>query len=230
MHNLLLVVMLICCSSYALAEQNFSVKNNATIVGIASKQEITRINFRGEKVAALHYIGNEFHYDIYESDVYLKAAVQEKPINFFVRTENGRTYKFILEIKDIPATQIFVDGQYLKKQILSQEKSQKTSLFKQNVSQLLKVLEIEEPHLGFIFKARNKKSKRGDLGMHSVLTASGKGLVGEKIILQNNSQKQLQLHDHEFMGSDIAAVHLVEGNLLPGERTTLMLVKRSSNG
>lgn len=206
----------------ALAEQNFSVGNNATIVAIASKQEITRINFGGERVAALHYIGNEFHYDINESDIYLKVFAQDKPINFFVRTENGKTYKFILDVKDIPATQIFVGKQHNKKHT----RSKRASLFRQNISQLVRVLKIEEPYLGFDFKRQGTKSKKGHMLMHSVLTASGKGLIGEKIVLSNISNEELNISNHDFIEPGIAAIYLGKNNLLPNEKTILIRIKR----
>jgi hypothetical protein len=119
-----------------------------------------------------------------------------------------------------------VGKEHLKKQSFGRARSKKVSLFKQNISQLVRVLKSEESHLGFALNRQDKKSKTGNVSMHKVLIGKGKGLIGEKIILQNNSEEQLRINSYDFAEPGFAAIYLAKNNLSPHERTILIRIKR----
>ena len=87
-------------------EQSFIVRNNDTIVATISKREITRIAFESD-ITFISSIAGELEYTTKDQDLYLRPNV-EKPINFFVKTADENTYKFLVNAKSIPATQIFI--------------------------------------------------------------------------------------------------------------------------
>ncbi len=213
-------------SGAAHAEQVFYVDNNETIIGIASTQEITRLSIAGDRIISLNYVDGEFSYNIQQNDLYLRANIHNKPINFFVSTESGRSYKFILEVKDIPATQIFVHPKRVANKTFKRQASKKVSSFQSNISKIIKVLESEEKHLGFVLRPYKYRFKRDGLNQQGVMQANGKGLIGEKLSLQNYSTKVLKIKNQEFMTPGVIGVYLSKDVLTPGEKTTLIRISR----
>ncbi|MSO14576.1 type-F conjugative transfer system secretin TraK [Rickettsiales endosymbiont of Trichoplax sp. H2] len=88
-------------------ENIFYAKNNEKIYLVLSQKEINRIQFLGDKVDSLHYTEGEIEYNPAEEDLYLKVKV-EKPVNFFVKVESGKTYQFLVVTSDVPSVQVFV--------------------------------------------------------------------------------------------------------------------------
>ncbi len=92
------------------ADQSFFLKSNEnTIKAAISKSEITRISLLND-IESIHSLKGEIEYEITGKDLYLRANI-DKPVNFFVKTVSGKTYKFITSIENIPAQQIFIRAQ-----------------------------------------------------------------------------------------------------------------------
>ena len=109
----LLGVILLLLNGHAHADQIFHLNGNEnTITTAISKTEITRISFISE-IESVHSLKGELEYEIVGKDIYLRAFV-DKPINFFVKTFSGKTYKLITTPKNITATQIFVRNLVVK--------------------------------------------------------------------------------------------------------------------
>ena len=87
-------------------EQTFVVRNNDMVLATISKKEITRIAFESD-ITFISSIAGELEYTTKDQDLYLRPNV-EKPINFFVKTADEHTYKFLVNAKSAPATQIFI--------------------------------------------------------------------------------------------------------------------------
>lgn len=105
--NLLIFLLVAVLTFDAFADQTITLNANENTVNAAiSKEEITRISFASD-LESVHSLKGELEYEILGKDLYLRALTI-KPINFFVKTQNGRTYKFITNPENIPATQIFV--------------------------------------------------------------------------------------------------------------------------
>ena len=103
---------------YAKDVWHYEIRNNDTIIAQISQKEISRINLKGEVIEKLHFIDGELEFIKEEEDLYLRPLVT-KPINMFLKTESGNTYKILLEVVDVPACQIFITKkQSLKKQPL----------------------------------------------------------------------------------------------------------------
>jgi hypothetical protein len=96
--------------------QEFYVNNNSEIKALASKNEITRISF-DSPVTEVHAISEEIEYVINGRDIYLRMLLEEKPINFFVKTDDNNTYKLLLVAQDGPGTQIFIHNKSVSSKI-----------------------------------------------------------------------------------------------------------------
>ena len=104
---------LLLIATHAWADETVHLKaNENTITTAISKTEITRISFLSE-VESIHSIKGELEYEIVGRDIYLRAFA-DKPINFFLKTFSGKTYKLIATPENIPATQVFVKSQVIK--------------------------------------------------------------------------------------------------------------------
>jgi hypothetical protein len=103
---ILILLPLVANAKGMLQEQTFILRNNDTVIAHISKKEITRIVFESD-ITFISSIAGELEYTTKGQDLYLRPNV-EKPINFFVKTEDDQTYKFLLNAKDSPSTQIFI--------------------------------------------------------------------------------------------------------------------------
>jgi hypothetical protein len=103
---ILILLPIIATAKGALQEQTFILRNNDTVIAHISKKEITRIVFESD-ITFISSIAGELEYTTKGQDLYLRPNV-EKPINFFVKTEDDQTYRFLVDAKDSPSTQIFI--------------------------------------------------------------------------------------------------------------------------
>lgn len=55
----------------------------------------------------LHYTDGEMEFSIEEGDLYIKIKT-EKPVNFFIKMESGRTYQMLVITSDTPSAQYFI--------------------------------------------------------------------------------------------------------------------------
>lgn len=107
------VLVMVLVSGHADRDQTFYLgANENTVIAVISKTEISRISFLKE-IESVHLVKGEIEYEITGRDLYLRAFV-DKPINFFVKTFAGKTYKFIVTPQDLSATQIFIKSAVIK--------------------------------------------------------------------------------------------------------------------
>ena len=108
-----LATVLLLLGTQAWADETLYLKaSENTVTATISKTEITRISFLSE-IESVHSVKGELEYEIVGRDLYLRAYV-DKPINFFVKTFSGKTYKLITNTEHIPATQVFVRAETTK--------------------------------------------------------------------------------------------------------------------
>ena len=106
-------VILLSLASHAFADETFYLKaSENTVTAAISKSEISRVTFNSE-IESVHSLKGELEYEIVGKDLYLRAFV-DKPINFFVKTFSGKTYKLITTPENIAATQVFIRTEAIK--------------------------------------------------------------------------------------------------------------------
>ncbi len=213
-------------------EQKFNTHNNGIIKAFASKDEITRIAFEAQ-VTEVHAISQELEYVVNGKDIYLRLQQAEKPINFFVKTEDEMTYKLILAANEMPATQIFIHNQKAKLTLSesisvsrTEYRIQPTSELKNRIAKIIQLTLEPQRHLGFtiVSKNLNLSSSNKALKMQLVGTVSGNMLRAEKIYIANKSDKLQKLNLKDLMSKDYLAVYLAKEELLPKEECVLIRI------
>lgn len=220
-----------------IAQQKFTVPNNGEVSAFASKSEITRIAFEAP-VTEIHALSEEIDYVIQGQDIYLRLTT-EKPVNFFVKTEDEMTYKLILVASDIPSTQVFIHNKDLRLADTAQTKyfaeyfGQISPELKSRIAKIIEVslnptkstkylgYNITPKHLNLISPVETEYKS---LKMKLIAEVSGNKLISEKIYLRNSSDKPQKLHLKDFASSEYLAVYLAKTELLPKEECVLIRV------
>lgn len=204
--------------------QEFTAHNNAEVKAVASKSEITRLAF-DSPVAEIHALSEEIEYAINGKDIYLRLTA-EKPVNFFVKTEDEMTYKIILITSDIPSTQVFIHRFATVDKSQTEYFNQVSPELKTRIAKLIEVTLNPTKYLGFniIPKYLNLISPVKDLKMKLVAQVSGNKLIAEKIHLRNASNKTQKLNLKDFISLEYLAVYLSKAELLPKEESMLIRI------
>ena len=241
-----IVPILIAQNIYAADVWNYEVKNNDTIIAQISEKEISRINLKGEVIDRLHFIDGEIEFIKEEEDLYIKPLVK-KPINMFLKTESGNTYKILFDVVDVPACQIFItkerksrtstaakgklakqqNGSNGKKLVqLNKEQVDRSpaSFEEKRISKIINILEIEDKNFGFKLKKARGNYKSKKYLIKKEMTATGAGLYAEKFIIKNISKELQILEEKEFTGEKIKAVYLSQEKLAPEQAAVLIKV------
>lgn len=97
-----------------LAQQIFDVTRDSEIVAAISKREVTRLSATADRITQI--VKGDLPYtmthDPDQGDVYFRPEFADitKPINLFVTTEKGFTYKVVLVPKDVPSVHIVLNN------------------------------------------------------------------------------------------------------------------------
>ncbi len=204
--------------------QEFTVHNNAEIKALASKAEITRLAF-DSNVSEIHALSEEIEYAINGRDIYLRLTA-EKPVNFFVKTEDEMTYKIILVASDIPSTQVFIHKFAVIDKSQTEYFNQVSPELKNRIAKIIEVTSNPTKYLGYNItpKHLNLSSPVKDLQMKLVTQVNGNKLVAEKVHLRNSSDKTQKLNLKDFISAEYLAVYLSTTELLPKEECVLIRI------
>ncbi len=217
-------------SKNAQAEQQFNVANNGTITAVASKRELTRISFNAN-VSVVNAIAGELEYIVNDRDIYLRTNA-EKPVNFFVKLEEGSTFKFILSVEDIPATQIFVksnlqvdSANFISKPQTYHNESISPEL-KKRIAKIITVALHPKKYIGYDIVPQSKRldSPKENLKMELIGTITGNMLKAEKIYVSNKSKVSQNINLSDFITKKHLAVYLAKTSLLPKEQCVLIRI------
>lgn len=204
------------------SEQSFFVANNDCVIATASKKEITRILFDND-IEGVEAIAGELQYNIKGRNLYLRTA-EEKPVNFFVSTEGNNTYKFILDIRDIQANQIFIHEKSIKEEIHYRN----NQISEELLGRIRKIINIAlkpKANVGFSIKKVSKSlGNINDISLLKVTEITGKRLRAEKIIMTNESEVSYQVKLSDFMDEGVLAVYSPSTVLESQEKGILIMI------
>ncbi len=100
---------------YAVAQQVTSVVDDGEVLAVISKREITRISLASDRIAKIVKGDLPFTitHDPDQGDVYFRPELVDitRPVNFFLNSEKGFTYKVILVPEDVPAAHIILHNE-----------------------------------------------------------------------------------------------------------------------
>ena len=215
-------------------EQKFSVANNGTVVAIVSKKEITRIVFPSA-IETVHSIAGELEYTVEGRDLFLRANA-DKPINFFVRVAGAKTYKFVVNVRDVPASQIFINNFNFGKAVKNSKAIRNNNTFykhksisdelKARISKIINIALNPVRHVGYKIN-KNVKTVRSPVdgvSLRHLGEITGKGLVAIKISITNETDTPQELNLHDFIRDEDLAVYLNRKILNAHEKATLIRI------
>lgn len=214
--------------SPALAEQVVVASGDGTVRGYASLKEITRISLSGDRIVGLKRQAGTFDYqnDNTSGDLFISylPGTVPAPLNFFIVSERGYTYKVVLDPRDVPAETIFIRNPDLA---LNAEASEweRESPFQETVVRLIKAMANGEMVRGYSARALAKGFSFAD-GLELVQTGEYQGnqLRGEIYTVRNASAVTTTLSEHQFRRQGVVAVHLAKSVLAPGETSLVHVV------
>ena len=178
-------------------------KNNEILDVVLSEKEINRISFEGEKVKGLHYTDGEMEFSIEGGDLYIKIKT-EKPVNFFIKMESGRTYQILVITSDTPSVQYFIKKEEGRSRIVlgNKAKSQKA------VTKLLNFLTINNKRI----ESRVKKelnSYEGEINKILSVAETGKKYMGYEI--KKNNKKIYLRAKYEGVREEAGVIGRIKG-------------------
>ena len=223
-------IILFCFKSFSddNSVQHFYLKNNETIVGVASKREITRIKF-DTNIENIQAIAGELEYMVLEKDLYLRTSA-DKPINFFVKLEHNLDYRFTLSVEDMPSTQIFVHSNENFKPELEKTKylGEVSAELKKRISKIIELTLKPKKDIGYDIIKTDKRlsSNIKGLSLRQVGIVSGEMLVAQKIYVTNKSNSLQEIKLEDFILGDNFAIFLSKKQLLPKEKCVLIRISQ----
>jgi len=205
--------------------QKFSVWNSDSVVAIVSERELSRLIFKGDKVKQIYAISGELYYEIADENLYIKPSVQ-KPVNFFVNTERGNTYKIIATPKDIPATQISIVGVFSNKSHQVKQSVTEESIYSKKISKIIKVVRAEDETVGYKVKSIGK-SYREKNGLKGYFDSKwwDDEVIAEKHFLSNDSDQSIEINKSNYLDGRTEAIYIDREVIEPGSSATLIKVR-----
>lgn len=214
----------------AFASQIKVASDGSEIAGKISIRDVNRISLIGDRVKSTRTSmwGYEFSNDTDSGDIYVKSLPDNigDPLNAFIITEKGYTYKLLLTPSDVPSEQIFI-----RNPEISNDKAEgglKVS-YEQEVIEIMKAMRSGSNLKGFkIITVRKRESLLDDLSATrrvEYISSKYSGLVYE---IRNKTKEAMTLSEGQFNRRGVKAVSLSSSSLKAGERATVYIVEISS--
>lgn len=211
--------------------QKFTVKSNDTVIAIVSERELSRFIFAEDKIKQIFAINGELNYEVVDENLYIRPSIH-KPVNFFVSTEKGNTYKIIATPKDIPATQISITTKESVKEVNDTLHVNKgitgESIFRHKISKVIRAAKAGDSTVGYEVNKIGKSSRRNVIeSVTSYFDSiwSNNELEAEKHIIRNESNRNIKIDKRCYLTGNFDAVYLASSYLSPGETTVIIKVR-----
>lgn len=230
-----------------LGDQFKTAVPDGTVMGFVSKREVSRISLVKDRIQSIKRIqssaaaptstaaqaplppGGDFAFEVDPAtgDMYVSVspALSEKYVGFFIRSELGHTYRFHLEVKDVPSTQLFVRNPEIQNRE-AEEWERKTS-YNQATVRLLKAMWNGDVVPGYEIKSDPGKTRfLGPFQVQSIAHYGGNSFEGHEIRLRNVSDEGREIVSDAFIQPGTAAITVKDDDwfLAPGEETSLFLI------
>ncbi len=212
----------------ASASQIKIAADGAEIVGKISKAEINRITLIGDKVKSVksNKGGYEFSNDSSSGDVYLNGGNggTEEPLNVFIISQRGYTYKLLLTPMDIPSEQIFIKNHAITND--EEVASQREPLpYTQEIVDLFKAMKKGDLEAGYTVKTLSE-SHFAKNGMKIMLlsTYTGSKYTGIIYELKNKGTEPVPLSEKDFATKKVRAVKFDSTVIGAGETINIYIV------
>jgi len=232
------IITVMALPTFVQADQFLKAADNATLNGVMSKSEVTRISFTGDDAASIQKIKptnpmDDFSivHDPVTGDIYvtLPAGFSSKFVNFFATSKRGFTYKFVLRVSDIPATQIFVQNPVVGSQRAA--RFERKQPYRQTLVKIIRAMWNREILPGYEITWRDwHRVQAGPLKYRQIGLYQGRNLVGQTYEVENISGKPVRLSEGLFQTGYILAVSIKERDLAPRSKTSVFVILSKRGG
>lgn len=197
-----------------------------TTPGMTGATSVAQINPTGEIVVEC---------DRDKGEVYVRpVGAGGKPINLFVSTDGG-TYTLLLRRVDMPADTIVIQDRSPKATKATKSNAE-LSLARSPAhirgikSMLISMATDRVPNDVRVEEVRRPIKLWVEANFTLMRTYEGRGLIGEKYLLTNVSDKAMVLAEQEFDRDEgeVVAVSVENHNLLPGQSTNVYVIRLGS--
>ncbi len=212
--------------SSSIFAQDFVVKDGQTIDALISSENLNRIYLKDDRIESIKALEGQFQsqHDAQTGELYLKPslAYQDKPINLFLTSEQGFSYGLTLKHGSKSPQTIMLDN--------SQAYSANKSLNTQNeIHELLNQMYRGQGNDDFARQAINVEGLstiRNEIAISHQANFWGQDYMGEVLVITNDSDKTIILHEADVADKNTAALVLLSHELEPEQYTVAYRVKR----
>jgi conjugal transfer pilus assembly protein TraK len=216
----------------ALADQFKMAADNAKVECVASRRDLTRISLVGDQFAGLQKMAGGSPYNDFSvvnepvrGDIYLSVPEGFAPaaINFFATTKKGYVYKFVCQVQDTEAQQVFVTNPALAEQDARQWEDE--TPLRSTAVRLIQAMATNATVEGYrLRQPAGMSSNLGPLGLTLIAEYRGAQLLGKSIRITNRSSAPVTLSEAALAPTGTLAVTFASPTLAAGESTMMWLV------
>ena len=207
-----LPLFLIMCAYEANATQILDASGDAELSGIIAKDELSRIKVISDRIASVK--SNEGTVEILDDaklgEVYIRPSRSTNdPVNLFITTEQGYTYKLLLLPQSVPSEQVFIkNDEAVIKSIKEQTSNDDT--YKEEIVALIKGMRGEAKVEGYIRKLHTERKQIGKYKLKKTAVYRGKDYKGEVFEFKNTKKEPVILNYEDFTDNKTRAISLDE--------------------
>lgn len=215
--------------------QNIKVFNNTEVIARISSSEINRISIPNYKIESYQIAKGEATItpDVKKGEIYLSLIYKNstKPINLFISSETGSTFKVLLIPKKITSQQIF---------LIENKPNLTTSNYQNNDQELInffKDISANKIPQGYEAKYSKKRVKFRQLQhkypilkdlkitkLTTIESNQSKTYIGQKFTVQNKSKNKINLKEHYFYQDGTLAVNLTQRVIEPKSSVVMYVI------
>jgi type-F conjugative transfer system secretin TraK len=206
------------------AAQFIDVADGAEITATISLTELNRIKIMSDKIDGIRVAKNiiEYSRDEKSGDVYINLIRKSrKPVNLFVSSQSGSTFKLLLMPKDIPSEQIFL----IEKN--NPEGLQVLNDYQDELIEFYKSLSLGIAPKDYKISKSGSNTTLGDLKMtfkFAFTPLKPNGFKGEVYEIKNKGSKTQILNSADFYRDGVRAVRFNNQTLNPKETTLVYII------
>jgi type-F conjugative transfer system secretin TraK len=223
-----MILVIFSLSQRAYASQNLTIEDGEEFTAEISKTDLNRVKLVGDRIRDIKINNAEIEYsqDNKLGELYFRPTprAEAKPINLFILTEQGFTYKALLIPKSIPAEQIIIRNDAAVSNSDSDVSKSTKNPYEQQIIVLMKVMRTKNKLDGYQIKQERKYVDLGDLSMRRTHVYKGQNFIGEIFVLKNSTNQVLGLEEKMFFKNGVRAIKIENPNLLPDESTEILIV------
>lgn len=217
----------------AIATQVKIAPDNAVVVGKISEDEVSRLSLVNDRIKSIKANKGRFGFvnDERNGDVYIRTLQGNygAPLNGFVISEKGYTYKLLLNPVDIPSAQIFIKNPAITRDE-TQKNDEEPTPYKQELISLIKSMGHGEviPEYEIDTVRISQDISHNDLKLIRRVIYHGQKYDGGIYELSNSGDLPVYLNEQIFLREGVRAIKLDAMEIKPDEKINVYMIEDRS--